>query len=115
MIRLLPIILLALGLVLAFSSFTRAEASLSAAQNSELVCLEAGEAEPAVAQPDRKPAVCWKKIRSGLLIIPCPPDPSLIAPLAAIAAPEAEYPCFESASHAARDVAPIMPLPPPKA
>lgn len=115
MIRLLPIILLALGLVLTFSSLTRAETPSSAARSDGFACLEEVRTETALREPARNGVICWKKIRTGLLVIPCPPDPSLVVFPVTLTPPAPDYPGLQAVAPIASDIEPILLLPPPRA
>jgi hypothetical protein len=115
MIRLLPIVLLAVGIVFALASLARAESPYAVAAASGVVCLEAEGTEQALPEPERKSFICWKKIKTGLVTLPCPPDPSLNAAPVAIAPPAAGYPRPVGRSHILSEVEPILITPPPRA
>lgn len=117
MIRLLPIFLLAIGLVLAFSSFTRAEAGSSYAMDDSVVCVEPDNLRqaPAAGPSERTGAACWKKIIVGDVTIPCRPDPVSDVAMIEFVSPPKGHRRLEARSSITGDTETYLSLPPPKA
>lgn len=115
MIRSLPIILLALGLVLALASLSRAAVPSVVSETPERICLEmTADAELVAPSPSPNRAMCWKKKKTGVLSTACSPEPLLLPSIAETNPQRFERPCLEYPSFRMGDIAPLLNLPPPR-
>lgn len=117
MSRLLPIVLLALGLVLTFSVLAAAKTPDMPAGPDGILCIEethstlVAEARP----PEPKAMRCWKKLGMGLAATSCGPEPILGAQTALPAPPRATHAVSGQTMPLAQCAGPDLDLPPPRA
>lgn len=70
MIRFLPIVMVALGLLLVSTSFAAAQTGAAHEANTQEICLEPASAS-AFRLEDEKLGRCWKQIGLGILVHGC--------------------------------------------
>ena len=114
MIRSLPIILLALGLIFAFASLSRAATPSAVFEQLEHICVETSDAELAAPSPKQNGVMCWKKMKSGLLTTSCTPEPLFLASMTETNPQEFQTSCLEQTSFKLGDIEPLLHLPPPR-
>lgn len=118
MTRFLPIVLLALGLFLAYTSFAAAQPVSGAPAGDGLVCVEHVEAEASAAPAPKsgtKLSRCWKHLSKGLLVRACQIDPGLAVEAVMALAPDAPEPPRLLVIVERSAAPPMLDLPPPKA
>lgn len=112
--RILPIALFALGLILAFTVLAAAQTPDSPKGG---ICIEETISTPVAEAGHTEPKAmrCWKKLRTGLAVTACGPEPILgmQAPLPAI--PPAVAAISDTAFSLTQRSAPELDLPPPRA
>lgn len=119
MTRILPIIMLTIGLVLLSSSFATAATTEAGAEFSEQWCVLEDRATADIAssfdRPEPKLGRCWKELALGIVVPGC--KVHLQLPQAWAVAPE--QPVAQRASMpppmALTGIEPVLDLPPPKA
>lgn len=116
MSRLFPVVLLAFGLVLAFSVLAAAKTPQLPAGPDGVICIEEIVSPPVAEarQPEPQAVRCWKKLRTGLAVTSCGPDPVLEARAVRPAAPRTAPPAPEAMISLARCTGPDLDLPPPR-
>lgn len=118
MTRFLPIVLLALGLFLAFTSFAAAHPISGEPAGDGLVCVEqaTGEAHATLApKSGTKLSRCWKHLSKGMLVRACQIDPGLAVETILAPPPETPEPPRLLAINERSAAPPMLDLPPPKA
>ncbi|WP_404406228.1 hypothetical protein [Pelagibacterium halotolerans] len=113
MSRFLPIVLLATGLLLIFTSFASANPTANAGPVENAICEEV--AADARVEPSTPKAHCWKKIGLGKVLPSCPTEHAIVAAITLpVQAPRAE-PVFEPIARDVPLAATGFDPPPPKA
>lgn len=117
MTRFLPIVLLAFGLVLAFSALAAAKAPPPYGAQAGAICMEEEPTPPSAEtrQTEQTAMRCWKKLRTGLPVSACGPDPVLGL---AFCLPAPERPALVASAvtpYSGRTSVPELHLPPPRA